>query len=141
MMTLIRDRLRVSAGSALRLVEQVAEWSRLDAPPPDASLPAAYVLPLGSQPGPNAVATGVRQRVQETFGVVLVLRNLRDARGGAATADITQLRDLVRVSLVGWQPGPEWEPVLLGSGRLLAANAGLVTWQDTYTTAVLLRGA
>jgi hypothetical protein len=132
------DRLRTTVPE-LRLVLGAAEYAALTAPPPVASQPAAYVMPLGSAPGQNQLATGIRQRVQETVGVVLLVGNLRDARGGAAVSDLEALYTLVRGALVGWVPQPGWEAMQLAPARLLDFASGLAAWQETFTTAHQIR--
>jgi hypothetical protein len=141
MMTLVVERLRATCMPPLLLVDSAIEYAALQAPPPAARQPAAYVLPTGTRPGPNAVATTVRQRVEESVAVVLIDSNLRDYRGGQAAADLGALLAAVRTALVGWTPATGWEQTLLGPGRLLSFAGGVVAWQETFTSAHLLRAA
>lgn len=134
MIAAVIDRLR-RAVPELRLVEGAVEYAALKAPPPAARRPAAYVMPLGAEPGGNQLATGIRQRVQETVGVVILTGNLRDARGGAAVEDLEHLFRVVRAMLVGWVPEPGYEAMQLGPARLLDFEAGVVAWQESFTTA------
>ncbi|MBX9702384.1 MAG: hypothetical protein K2X74_23300 [Acetobacteraceae bacterium] len=146
------DRLRAACMvpvGPLRLVEGAAEWAALDAPPPLAKMPAAYVLPLGASPGPNGLVNATRQRVEETVAVVLVTSKLTDARGAAAASTIEDAWQAVRAALVGWTPGsgpgggapdPVWEPTLLGPAALLDFTDGVLAWRETYTSAYQLRG-
>lgn len=131
---------RLQGAGWLRRVETLAELAALTAPPPAARLPAAYVMPVGSRPGANAVMGAVRQRVQETIAVILMAQNLRDAQGAAATMDVVELYTRTRGLLVGWTPDPAWEQLVLGPARLLGFSGGIVTWQETYSSAYLQRG-
>ena len=137
MMVLVRDRLAGLLRPHFKLFETAAAFAALQAPP--AQLPAIFVLPIGSQASANTLATGMRQRVLETTGVVILSGNLRDPRGGAAAADIEELRAMVRGALVGWSPGAAWEPMQLGTGRLLDITEGVLAWQETFTSATQLR--
>lgn len=127
MIAAIIARLKTLPG--LRLVEGLAEWSVLDAPP--LLTPAAYVLPGTTGAQPNGVASGgFRQALRETAQVVLLTRNLRDAGGAAATQDLVAIRDAVRASLLGWVPAPGWEPLELVSGGLVGMEGDAVVWRD-----------
>jgi len=128
-------RLSAEAMPPLRLVEGLAEFDALIAPPPDARLPAAYVLPGVTQAGANSLATGFLQRLEEPFSVIILHRNRRDARGAAASADLT--RDLipaVRRALIAWRPSADWDPVEIRLGRLIDSEDGVLAWRDDYTT-------
>lgn len=117
----------------LRLVEGLAEWSVLEAPP--LLTPAAYVLPGTTDPQPNGLAAGgFRQQLREAAQVVLLTRNLRDATGAAAAQDLVAVRDAVRTSLMGWVPAPGWEAIELVSGSLMGMEADAVVWRDVFAS-------
>jgi hypothetical protein len=141
MMIPARDRLRAAAMPPFKLVDAASEYAALDAPPPAARLPAAYILPLGSQPGASGLVNRVRQRVVETIGVVILAGNLRDARGGAAAADIVALRDAVRTALLGWTPAAGWEQAQLAGGQLIGIDEGVLAWQERFSCGVLVSQA
>lgn len=123
----IIERLRDVA--ELKLVAGLAEWSALDAPP--LLMPACYVTPYTTDTTPNGLAAGgFRQSLTETAQIFTIVRNLRDARGAAAALDLVALRDLVRVRLVGWKPGTDWEQLELGAGRLFEMEDGVAVWRD-----------
>ncbi len=102
-------------------------------------LPAAYVIPLAERAGENSLVSAVSQRTEARFGVVLAISNLRDARGQNAQGDLAPLRAAVMAVLLGWQPGPDYDPVVFGSGRLLQLQDGVLWWQDEFVTAYYLR--
>lgn len=132
-------RLEQQAMPPLKLVDGAAEYAALKAPPPTARQPAAFVMPLGATPGGNNVATGIRQRVQETVGVVILVGNLRDARGAAATGDLETIYRRVRAALVGFVPEDGYEAMQLGPAQLLDFAGGVAAWQETFITAHQLR--
>ncbi|WP_439547856.1 phage tail terminator protein [Falsiroseomonas sp.] len=140
---LVIARLRATMMPPLKLVEGLGEFSALQAPPPDALLPAAYAMPIASLGGANNLAAGgFRQRAQETFAVVLLHRNLRDARGAAAAVDLSEtLIPALRAALLGWVPAAGWEQVEMRSGRLLDIEDNVLAWREDYVTACQLRMA
>lgn len=112
----------------LRMVEGLAEWSVLDEPP--LLTPAAYVLPGTTEAARNGVASGgFRQQLREAAQLVLLVRNLRDPQGAAATQDLVAIRDAVRASVLGWSP-PGCTPIELVSGSLTGMEADVVVWRD-----------
>jgi len=126
----------------LRMVRGALDFAALKAPPADASMPAAFVMPNNTRPGPNQLVGGVRQRLAETVSVVLMVRNLSDHRGGAAAADLADvLIPLVRGLLIGWQPHSSFGAITHAGGRLVGATDGLVSWMEDFTSDHWHRGA
>ena len=120
---------RLKTVPGLRLVDGLAEWSVLDAPP--LLTPAAYVLPGTTDAQPNGVAAGgFRQALRETAQILLLARNLRDPNGAAATQDLAAIRDAVRASVLGWVPVLGWQPLELVSGSLVGIEGDCVVWRD-----------
>jgi hypothetical protein len=118
---------------AIKLVEGLGEWARLEAPP--LLSPAAYVLPSATAATPNGlVAGGFRQSLTETVAVVTVMRNLRDPRGAQASLDLAGVRDLARAALLGWVPIAGWEQVELVSGQLVGQVEDAMVWRDLITS-------
>jgi hypothetical protein len=128
-------RLQTTVMPPLKLVQGAVEYAALTAPPPAARQPAAYVMPLGGTPGPNTLAGHIRQRMQESIGVVILLGNLRDVRGDAAMDAIEPVYRAVRAALVGFVPDPAYEAFLLGPARLLDFADGVIAWQESFSTA------
>jgi hypothetical protein len=140
MIEAIRARIEAIEPPPFRQVGLAADYASLDAPPPVARLPAAYVIELADSADPNGLATGgVRQRLTRTIGVVLIVSALRDAKGGAAVASLAPLRQALRLALVGIEPDEAHEPVTYARGRLLAAAGGFVAWQDEFSTRTTIR--
>lgn len=134
---LATNRLRATVMPPFRLIEGLAEFAALTAPPGDARLPAAYVMPIATTAGANNLAAGgFRQRLADEFAVVILHRNLRDARGAAAALDLSEtLIPAVRQALIGWLPATGWEQVEMRSGRLLDIEDNVLAWREDYVTA------
>ena len=96
--------------------------------------PACFVFSLGENPAPNALGDILLQHVQAAVGVVLVVRNLTDAKGVAAGIDMEALRKLVKAQVFGWTATPDLAPFERGASDLLAWRAGHLWWQDIYLT-------
>jgi len=102
-------------------------------------LPAAFVLPLSDDPQPNRLDNGISQRVNRRFGVVLAVKNLRDASGAAALSDLVPLRSQLIDALLGWVPDGLTDPCEYAAGRLLELSQQVLWWQDDFLTAFYLR--
>jgi len=122
-----------AAVPALKQVGAAAQFQAAVESNPRAT-PAAFVIPLSEDPGPSTMADQVIQRVATSFGVVLVVKNLTDNKGVAASQDLEVLRKEVKAALLGWQPAPEFDPLQRGRGVLLTFKDGHMWWQDIYLT-------
>jgi len=99
------------------------------------SAPACYVFRLRNNPGANTLDIGVSQRVVESYAVVVVTGNKRDARGGDSSDENEALCQQVDTALLNWTPDPAAEPLEYGGGSLVSLAGGTMYWQDIYTTA------
>jgi hypothetical protein len=105
-------------------------------------LPAAFVIPLAEQASPNSSSTVlVSQRVNQQFGVVLAVSNLRDATGEKALADIYAVRQQVMTSLLGWVPAGEQTGMEFSGGQLQDMSDQVLWWQDIFNIDIYLRSA
>lgn len=97
--------------------------------------PAAYVLPRKESGAENEIGpNGYSQLVKTSFSVVLVVKNVGDARGKKAHGDLQEVRGAVQQALINWKP--EWaaNPVEFDSGVLAEMDAGVIWWEDVYRT-------
>lgn len=94
-------------------------------------LPAAYVIATADAAGPNLIQTGVRQDITDQFNVVIVL-DASDERGQADNDLLHDIRAELWRSLVGWTPGPDYEPIEYGKGALLHISRTRVVYQFTF---------
>jgi hypothetical protein len=102
--------------------------------------PAAFVLPLGEDAEPSAVATMfIRQRITEQVAVLLVFRHAGDVTGGRGRAGLEPLKGMTRNALVGWPPHPLLDPIEYRRGRLQGLRGGAVFYQMDFVTRWHLR--
>jgi len=95
--------------------------------------PSAFVIPLADSARPNGLIGTHHQELTEAFAVILVVANLRDARGDAALQTLAPLRLQVRQALAGWVPvAAEGEPVQIAGGRLLRMADARLWWSDEF---------
>ncbi|GAB4192578.1 MAG: hypothetical protein OHK0024_32780 [Thalassobaculales bacterium] len=120
------------AALGLRHVDDALGLAALKAAPPSARLPAAYVVPIRETAGGNHLATAVRQRVQVSFGVLLVVARDGDPTGGRARASIDAIATALRGRLLGWRPDDGWAPVTYAGAHLVAIEHGCAWHQLSF---------
>jgi hypothetical protein len=88
---------------------------------------------------PNGMINATMQRLTETIAVLIVVRNVQDARGGDAADAVFALRALINAALLDWQPDPGADPLEYGGGTLVTFADGFLIWKDSYMTNQYLR--
>lgn len=103
--------------------------------------PAAFVLPLGLRGGAATAVTGLfRQSLDRLVGVVLVVRNVADATGAAAYAELEPLVEAVISAVAGWSPDADaLGTFVLTRGELVSVAAGTITYQLDFAIEDQLR--
>ena len=97
--------------------------------------PKAYVIALDENPRPDTRGTGpALQQVLAGVGVVIAIGKHNCRRGEKIRDALEHIRQQVRGQLFGWAPTQEHEPFVLGRGRLLAVQPGVVYWVDRFIT-------
>ena len=102
--------------------------------------PHAWVIPLAEDAGQNVLLNAVSQRVTERIGVVIAVRNSRDARGHTAHNVLRYIRRQIKDALIGWLPDPNEEEVTFNRGRLIDFSDRVIWWQDEYVWSYEERG-
>jgi len=111
-----------------------ADLAAINTTPP-LRYPCAYVYSLSESGNDNRYMTGMTaQRRTQAVGVLLLVRNVRDAVGHAAKVDLDALRIKLDAALFGYVPAPEYEPLIFTRGALVQLADGVLLWQDDYTT-------
>ncbi len=117
----------------IKLVGEAADFQHAAENNPTVT-PACFVIPMDETPSPNQLGDIVIQRVRATVGIVLVVRNLTDAKGVASRIDLDALRKKVKDQVYGWQAKETLDPFERGASHLLAFRDGHMWWQDQYIT-------
>ncbi|MCX7172437.1 MAG: hypothetical protein NT159_00540 [Proteobacteria bacterium] len=121
------------AALGLALVGGAAEFQKAAETNPPAT-PAAYVIELSEDAGPNLVPPDVHQRVKANIGIVHVIRNVADAKGDAARKDMEALRGGTKGKLLGWSPATGYAAYERARSNLLVFRDAHMWWQDGYST-------
>lgn len=104
--------------------------------------PAAFVLEVSAGAKPNQIMTQtVVQSTQETYAVIVVVKNQTNSRGADSADQCRGLRDKIIQSLLGWSPGGDMGPITYGAGQIFQDffEDGLLGWRDLFVTHGTLR--
>lgn len=104
--------------------DAVVESAKLD-------LPAAYVIASADVGAPNQAQNTVLQVITDQVSVVIVLEP-KDERGQEANDLLHDIRAELWRALVGWMPGPEYNPIEYGKGALLHISRARVVYQFNF---------
>lgn len=101
----------------------------------------AFVLPLGLRPRSEGEAGsgGFTQMLDETVGVLLVVRSAGDATGAKALPQIGELIDSLIGAIAGWGPDAAIGVFRVTRGQLLSAEAGAVMYQLDFSIQTQVR--
>lgn len=100
----------------------------------------AFVVPLGIGGGePDAVTGLYRQPIQRLVGVVIAVRNLRDATGEEGFAELDPIVEAAIARLAGWAPADEVGVLKLDRGELVQIVNGTITYQLSFALGDQLR--
>ena len=101
--------------------------------------PGCYVFSESVFVTPNTVIGKTMQQVTLTFAVVIVLKNVKDARGSDAADVSNTLQESVRTALLGWQPHSVADPMEYAGGTLVSFSNGFFIWRESYRTIQYIR--
>lgn len=96
--------------------------------------PAVFLVLLSDAPSTPGALGDFTQRVVGRFGAVIVVSNLADTHGAAASSELVTRRRQVRDALAGWSPSHALGQSVRGPGSLLKFADGLLWWIDEYAT-------
>ena len=127
------ERLKAAGCKSVR---GVLEWAGQDQAP--RATPAFFVLPQGDNAQPNRMSGVIDQKVDETFGVLVVVGG--QTRAGDDVDESLKIEvDRVIEQLVGWTHPAASRPTEFGSGRLLSTDGYQVAWLLSFRTASHIR--
>jgi len=101
--------------------------------------PGCYVFEESVSVSQSTLISKTMQQVTLIFAVVIVLKNVKDARGSDA-ADVSHgLQNSIRTALLGWQPHTAADPLEYSGGALVSFANGFFIWRDSYKTIQYIR--
>ncbi len=102
--------------------------------------PAVYVITKEEQSSDNqAMFPEISQVCHCDFAAVIVVTNVSDKTGAAATLDIEPLKWAVRRAWLGVQLPSADDVTTHVSGSLVRAGGGSVSWEEVFATSYELR--
>jgi hypothetical protein len=97
--------------------------------------PAAYILQTGESGEPDDLLGAHSQRITARFVVEYMVKHAGNAdTGGPAADELETVRDAAHDALIGWSPYPDHSEINFLSGQLVAFDAGMTIWRDTFST-------
>jgi hypothetical protein len=100
--------------------------------------PGCYVFEESVKIMANRTINSVTHMVTLQFAIVIVLKNVKDARGSDA-ADVSHgLQNSIRLALLGWKPHSTTDQMEYSGGVLVSFANGFFIWRDSYTTNQLI---
>ena len=79
------------------------------------------------------------QRLAVSFAVLIVVRNVKDARGADAADASYTLQTNLKTALLGWSPDSNADPLEYSGGALVSFANGFFIWKDTFNTHQFIR--
>ncbi len=96
---------------------------------------ACYIFQETRKVSDSNLVNFTRQRVSLSFAFIIVVRNVKDARGSDAADACAALQEAVQAALLGWTPDSNSEPLEYAGGNLISFENGFFIWKDSYKTA------
>lgn len=95
-------------------------------------VPCAFVVPLDESPQDNQSQNGLRQRMKESFAVIVAISNVQDERGQSAAHGRRQIRNQLWKALLGWQPSEDHDAIEYEGGSLLTLDRARMWYQFEF---------
>lgn len=124
----IRARCSVFAGK----VAGSAEFKMLDERTALA-VPFAFIVPLDDQPEQNQSNVGYRQKLTESFGVVVAVSNTLDEKGQSSVASMHGIRAALWAALIGWEVSDRHDAIVYEGGQLMGMDRARLWYQFDFS--------
>ncbi|MDI1278070.1 hypothetical protein [Methylobacter sp.] len=96
--------------------------------------PSACILMPRGKAGANTLVNAIDQPVDDLFGVLLAVKNVKDMHGVAASADMDILRPKLIAALLNWSPATDYEAITYAGHQMLYCKDGILIWADHFVT-------
>lgn len=100
------------------------------------AVPCAYVVPLDDDPDGAMAMNSVRQKLTDSFAVIVAVSNTSDERGQAAAAQVETLRGQLWAGLLGWRPAERYDGIVYQGGHLLHLDRARLWYQFEFGAAM-----
>ena len=82
-----------------------------------------------------------QQRLAVSFAIIIVVRNVKDARGADAADTSYALQASLKKALLGWSPDVNADLMEYSGGTLVSFANGFFIWKDTFNTHQFIRSS
>ncbi|WP_425404621.1 phage tail terminator protein [Hwanghaeella sp.] len=99
-------------------------------------VPAAFVVPMDDQADPVVNGSNdVRQALEDSFRVVVLLSNTADQRGQASYDQVHLIRAELWAGILGWEPDENHNPIEYRGSDLIARSRAFLIWGFDFSAA------
>ena len=102
-------------------------------------MPCSFVLPLGESTSEPIFSTDYMQDVEQSFGVVVFVKNSRDRTGMDAYDSLEEIKAEIHRVLTGWVPNEDSDPVVYDGSSVLDVNRERLAVQFEFTLPYAIR--
>lgn len=95
-------------------------------------LPCAFVIPLDDNPEESMSKNATRQKMTDSFAVIVVVSNVADEKGQAGAASVHNLRAEIWKALLGWRPSTDYNGIFYEGGSLLKLDRSRLWYQFEF---------
>jgi hypothetical protein len=103
--------------------------------------PSGWIFLPNTSAGDNLLANAVSQKMTQRFGVVIIVKDVADARGEAANRTMEDIRADLWTALGGWTPNSAEDPLESDGDHMILCKPkeGLLIWNEKFRTSFLKR--
>lgn len=95
-------------------------------------LPCAFVIPLDDSPEEPMSINATRQKMVDSFAVIVVVSNVVDEKGQTGVANVHTLRTQLWKALLGWRPSSDYNGIKYEGGSLLKLDRSRLWYQFEF---------
>lgn len=104
-------------------------------------VPCAFVIPLDDNPQENMAMNSVRQKLKDSFAVIVAVSNVADEKGQTGVHSIDAIRTVLWAALLGWRPADRYDGIEYQGGQLLAMDRARLWYQFDFAAAMEIEPA
>lgn len=101
-------------------------------------LPCAFVIPMDEDAEEPRAKNAVRQRIVDSFAVIVAIDNTPNERGQTGVLSVRTLRTALFKALLGWQPTADYDGIYYQSGSLLTMDRARLWYQFEFGAEMFL---
>lgn len=95
--------------------------------------PCCYVIPIGDQPEGSQSQNSVRQKLTDSFAVIVCIDNSADERGQASSASVESVKRELWKALLGWRPTLEYNGIAYEGSSLQSLDRAQLWHQFEFS--------